>query len=153
MKTKLILFILSLGLLFFTSVTGGGGVLTAQRPVCDTLDGLVYYHAAGVDEMPRFGGGRGLPVVYILQRFEYPEGTEEPQTRFNLRFIVNDRGEVIAPGIHNKSPEEHTPAENALLEIVSGMPVWTPGRLNGDSVAVMIYMPLNIRIESRRSPE
>ncbi|KAA2238838.1 hypothetical protein F0L74_21730 [Chitinophaga agrisoli] len=78
---------------------------------------------------------------FILANFVYPE-QDVFQASFQLQFVIDVTGKLIAPGIQNKQPARYTNAEKELLRVLSIMPKWRPGECRGKKVPVKVMLPL-----------
>ncbi len=100
---------------------------------------------ANVQEMPQYPGGNNVLLEYLRANIKYPQICRENriQGRVLVSFIINKDGSIEAPrvvrGVHEALDYE-------ALRVISEMPVWEPGRLNGEPVRVMYTIPVNFRL-------
>lgn len=98
-----------------------------------------------VQEMPQFPGGNEVLLEYLRNNIKYPAICRENriQGRVIITFIINKDGSIEAPrvvrGVHEALDYE-------ALRVISEMPVWEPGRLDGEPVRVMYTIPVNFRL-------
>jgi TonB family protein len=98
-----------------------------------------------VQEMPQYPGGNNVLLEYLRANIKYPAICRENriQGRVLVSFIINKDGSIEAPrvvrGVHEALDYE-------ALRVISEMPVWEPGRLNGEPVRVMYTIPVNFRL-------
>jgi periplasmic protein TonB len=94
-----------------------------------------------VDKMPEYKGGQAALLRFIAKNFQYPNHGQF-QASFQVQFVVNTNGAVIAPRIKNKKRNEITVVESELLKLVLKMPKWNPGACFDKTVPVMVILPV-----------
>ena len=96
--------------------------------------------------MPEFPGGDGAMIEYIRSEFKYPEGKTHFQGRIFSTFIVDKNGNVRNACIIQSKTTKGDPksAELEVLRLISKMPKWNPGRLNGSPVNVRYSLPISL---------
>ncbi len=100
-----------------------------------------------VDQVPEFPGGIEKLKQLITENVFYPgEAKKEGiQGKVIISFTVNKNGEVVdaevAQGVHAILDEE-------ALRIIESMPVWNPGRKDGNPVNVRITLPVQFNLDS-----
>jgi TonB family protein len=98
-----------------------------------------------VDEMPKFPGGDGELLRFISVNTRYPKEAKDQniQGRVIIRFKVNADGTVsdakVLKGVNNYLDEE-------ALRVVSSVPKFTPGKLNGVDVPVWYMIPITFTL-------
>ncbi len=97
-----------------------------------------------VDEMPVYPGGEEALFMDFIKNFKYPESQKEFQSKIVMEYIVDEQGKVTGQRIRNKNPEEITAAEKEALRVLGLLQQWTPGRLNGKNVSVLMGFPLHL---------
>ena len=97
-----------------------------------------------VDQKPEFpGGGQGLLNFINQQRVYPPEAYSRGiEGRVTCSFVVNTDGKLsnitILRGVEQSLNTE-------ALRIISLMPVWTPGMIDGQAVPVRVICPVPFR--------
>ncbi len=134
----------SLSLLFPTTAAAQ----TCRVNVGTTSDGCqaykVVYEFDYVDEKPEFPGGGATMVAFINKQRRYPAEAyaRGVEGRVTCSFIVNADGSVS----HIKVLKGVEPSLNReAVRIISKMPVWTPGRIDGHNVPVRVVCAVPFR--------
>ena len=106
-----------------------------------------------VEEMPRFadGGTEGL-MEYLRKNTRYPAEARAKglEGRVIVTFVVEKDGSITNAKVV-KSVDECLNRE--ALRVVSGMPKWIPGRMNGIPVRVKYCLPVTFRLDETVKPE
>ena len=98
--------------------------------------------------MPEYPGGAKELMNYLSKSLKYPEKAKDAAARVIVTFVVEDDGNISnIKTVYFKSENEISEeAKNALIEeserVVSNMPNWTPGKQNGENVAVNFTLPI-----------
>ena len=126
------------------------GKISAYMPTVDKsskmqTDAQGYYNYT--ETAPVYPGGQGSLEDYINNNLEYPQeaidnGIQGPVT---VKFTIDENGKV-ANVQTSGTPLGHG-LEEAAMKVVSGMPVWTPGMINGKKVKAWYMLPVTYRIE------
>ena len=101
-----------------------------------------------VEVMPEYPGGMKELMNYLGKSLKYPEKAKDAAARVIVTFVVEDDGNISnIKTVYFKSENEISEeAKNALIEeserVVSNMPNWTPGKQNGENVAVNFTLPI-----------
>ncbi|MGA2406569.1 MAG: energy transducer TonB [Bacteroidales bacterium] len=119
-------------------------------PVPGQKDGDAYLV---VDEMPVFPGGNEALLKYIAENTRYPKEAKDNniQGRVITRFKVKEDGTVsdvsVLKGVDSQ-------LDNEALKVVSSIPKFTPGKLNGVSVPVWYMIPITFTLngDSQQRP-
>ena len=116
-------------------------VLTAQEP-----DEKIYDF---VDYEPEFPGGAAAMSRWIQENVTYPTYALEhnEQGIVYVKFVVGKTGEIGAVKVV-KGVSESLNAE--ALRVVSLMPRWKPGMIQGEPVPVNFTLPINFVFECRK---
>ena len=99
-----------------------------------------------VEEMPEFPGGEVELRQHIATQVKYPQEAvrDSIQGRVYVTFIVASDGTVkepkIARGVHPLLDAE-------AIRVVSGLPVWKPGRQKGEEVNVSYTIPISFVLQ------
>ena len=120
-------------------VKGNKNWLKNGKPYIDNI----YSH---VDVMPKFTGGEANLRKYLEANLKYPAEAEKKsfQGRVFVSFVIDIDGEVI--GTHVTKPL-HPLFDNEGMRVVSGMPKWSVGKLDGKIVKVGFTVPINFRLQ------
>ena len=111
----------------------------------DNHKGMVFKE---VEVMPEYPGGMKELMNYLGKSLKYPEKAKDAAARVIVTFVVEDDGNISnIKTVYFKSENEISEeAKNALIEeserVVSNMPNWTPGKQNGENVAVNFTLPI-----------
>lgn len=93
--------------------------------------------------MPQFLAGNVQD--YIARHVQYPEESEKNKVegKVYVQFVIDTTGKVVEPKvIRSVSPELDAEA----LRVVSEMPAWKPGKLNGKLAGVSFILPVNFAL-------
>ena len=99
-----------------------------------------------VEQMPLFPGGTNALQAYLEENVKYPNDCKEVcvQGRVVISFFVEKDGSIsdakVVKSVYPSLDEE-------ALRVVSGMPKWCPGKLNGQSVRIKYTIPVNFRLK------
>lgn len=98
------------------------------------------------DEMPEYPGGILALQKYLTQNISYPKLAiqKKLEGRVFVSFVVNHTGEVknalVVRGIHPSLDKE-------AIRVVTSIPKWNPGKMNGVSVSVAYTIPIDFHIK------
>jgi len=100
-----------------------------------------------VDEMPMFPGGDAALLRFIAENTRYPKEAKDQsiQGKVITRFKVNADGTVSDVSIL-KGVNTYLDAE--ALKVVSTLPKFTPGKLNGVAVPVWYAVPITFTLSN-----
>lgn len=105
-----------------------------------------------VDKQPLFPGGVKEMYKFLGQNIRYPKKAIDAnvQGRVFLAFVVTETGEIsdlrILKGLGAGCDEE-------ALRVVSTMPKWVPGEVDGKPVRVKYNLPINFQLEETPSTD
>jgi protein TonB len=105
----------------------------------DSLAKMIVY--TYVDKEPEYPGGSPELMKFIAKNFHYPN-QDDFQGSFQIQFVVDKQGSIIAARIKEKKQSNLTLAEKELLKVVYKMPKWNSGRCRGRVVPVKITLPV-----------
>ncbi|MFN0276037.1 MAG: energy transducer TonB [Chitinophagales bacterium] len=95
-----------------------------------------------VDQMPEFVGGENALREFIEKNFLIPADKDEYTGKVYVKFVIGETGEVtnaeVIKGLENEIDKE-------AVRVVSIMPDWIPGKLNGKNVKVSYTLPIAIK--------
>lgn len=101
---------------------------------------------SSVQQMPQFPGGDRAMMEYIMEHMKYPEDAMEAgdEGRVVVRFVVGSDGAVRDASIL-RGRTESLNAE--ALRVVSSLPAFIPGKVNGEPVAVYYTLPVSFKLK------
>lgn len=99
-----------------------------------------------VDQMPEFPGGQDALMKYLRDNLRYPEDAREMaiQGKVYLRFVVDETGQVTDVRVLRSV---NSSLDKESIRVVSRMPPWKPGTLNGKPVKVYYSLPINFKLQ------
>lgn len=111
-----------------------------QSPYTDVYD---YDY---VDEQPQFPGGERALANFINETREYPYEAykNKIEGRVMCSFIVGADGNVGYISVVRSSANEQLNRE--AVRVISEMPRWKPGKIDGTAVPVRCYLPIAFRL-------
>ena len=99
-----------------------------------------------VDEMPQFPGGPSAFFEYLSKAIRYPAAAEENgiQGRVMCSFVVEQDGSISnVKVIKSIDPS----LDKEAKRVISSMPKWNPGKMNGTPVRVNYSAPVTFRLQ------
>ena len=96
-----------------------------------------------VDSMPEYPGGQSEMLKFFVTNFKYPAEIDAC-CKVIVEFIVDTTGQMTDLKIIRNLQKDF---DNETLRVLSLMPKWKPGKLNGRAVNVKIIFPLNISLQ------
>ena len=101
------------------------------------------------ETMPQFPGGPTGLIKYLSERLVYPKLAEKNgiQGRVITSFVVNKDGSITDVKVV-KSVDSLLDKE--AVRVVSLMPKWIPGTLNGKAVRVKYHIPVTFRLHDKK---
>lgn len=105
-------------------------------------DGEVYDVA---EENPSFPGGQAAMKEYLSANIKYPPtaAKEKIEGRVILQFVVGADGKISDTEVVRSI---HPLLDAEAIRVVSTMPQWTPGKMNGKPVNVRFTMPVSFKL-------
>ena len=124
---------------------------TAFKTACytgiDTLDGQTVYKQA--DKMPLFPGGDDKLFEFLGTNLKYPtmdNEKESVQGAIYISFIIDTTGAARNACIYNrKNKYEYTRLDKEGLRVVTLLPKFIPGEINGKKVCVRYILPIRFK--------
>ena len=93
-----------------------------------------------VENMPRFPGGEAALMKYINTHLQTPKTQERVQGIVILQFVVQSDGSI---GEIKVARSLHPDYDKEAVRVVKSLPKFTPGRKNGQAVAVWYTLPVH----------
>jgi TonB family protein len=139
--------------------------VTYKLPVSFTLEGstkaLVMFHNLEIDSIhsvkssgdavvqPEFPGGQEALMTWLSNNIRYPIVAirNGMSGRVLVEFVVNRDGSLS--DIRTLGPVQYKPFNEEAIRVVSKMPPWTPGMLNGKPVRVRYTLPVHFRTQPK----
>lgn len=127
------------------------GKMTIKMPAGRNTDKMVkdkdgVYNWA--EAAPEFPGGQNALDNYVNNNIDYPEKAMDDNTAGTVRvsFVVDEHGKVTrAHIIGNKLGSG---LDEQALKVVSNMPAWKPGKVNGKNVKTRLELPIAFQVEA-----
>jgi TonB family protein len=116
-----------------------------EDPKVNSNAGKVYTY---VEEQPKFPGGEAAMYEYLQKNIKYPPLARENGItgRVYLSFIIGPDGYIrdirVIRGIGAGCDEE-------AIRVLKNMPLWIPGKQNGEPVNVKFNMPINFTLKNK----
>jgi protein TonB len=100
-----------------------------------------------VDVEPEFPGGRPELLKYISSNIQYPQRAlkKKLEGKCYLRFIVETDGSITNPKVLRGVPD-CPECDAEALRVVSAMPKWKPGELDGKPVRSAYNLPIVYKV-------
>ncbi len=97
------------------------------------------------EKAPLFPGGQKAMMEYLMKNIKYPAICQEMgiQGRVVVGFVVNKDGSIQDVTVLS-SVNEKLDAE--AIRVVSSMPAWTPGEMQGQKVRTKFQLPVTFRL-------
>lgn len=101
-----------------------------------------------VEEPAEFPGGQAAMMKWIASNIRYSEPDNENTTprRVVVKIVVERDGTITNPVIVRSLEKE---CDQEALRVVSEMPVWSPGKMNGIPVRSYYILPVTFRVPNR----
>ena len=99
-----------------------------------------------VEQMPQYPGGEMEMMKFLAENIHYPENAakNDVQGRVVLQFVVEKNGEIGDIKVA-RSVDEELDAE--AVRVVKMLPKFTPGRQDGEAVAVWYALPVTFKLQ------
>lgn len=84
-------------------------------------------------------------MKHLREEIKYPKSAqlERVEGRVIVRFIVDEQGNVVSPGIVRSAGAA---LDFEALRVVRGMPQWKPGKVNGRVVKSYFNLPISFKL-------
>ncbi len=105
-----------------------------------------------VDHMPKFPGGDAARMKYLQENIVYPESVRKAgeQGIVYVTFVVEADGQITNVKVLRGLGEA---LDKSALDAINGMPVWEPGKKDGEAVAVQFTMPIKFTLDAGKDQE
>lgn len=145
---KVIAFLLLSGVLSVPQLISDASAQTCRVSSGYTADGHKTYKEVYefdyVEEKPEFPGGGTSLINFINEHRRYPAEAyaRGVQGRVTCSFVINSDGSIsnitVLRGVEPSLNKE-------AVRILSGMPLWTPGKMSGHNVPVRVVCAIPFR--------
>jgi len=100
------------------------------------------------EQMPSFPGGSKALIAYINNEMNYPKQCikDKADGRASLNFVVTKEGDIKNVIVTRSSGNRQL--DNEAIRLVKQMPRWTPGKQNGQPIAVSYSLPVTFKIKN-----
>lgn len=98
------------------------------------------------DQQPQFPGGHDAMVQYLIKNVNYPADAKQKgiQGKVFVKFVVTKSGKVSQVAV----VEPVNPLLDAeAIRVVSAMPDWTPGKVNGKTADIQMTVPIQFKLQ------
>jgi protein TonB len=109
----------------------------------NTNNNLVFH--GWVEVMPAFPGGESEMMKYLGNNLKYPERAKdaEAQGTVLISFVVDKEGKISNPTIKRGIGFG---CEEEAIRVIQKMPIWSPGKMNGQTVNVEYVLPIRFTL-------
>lgn len=103
-------------------------------------------NATLLDEQPEFPGGRDALFTYLSSNVHYPESAHKKgiQGRTICQFVVNKDGSIVDVEVIRSAG--NIDLDKEAVRVISNMPNWKPGMIDGKTVRVKYTIPINFSL-------
>lgn len=103
-----------------------------------------------VETMPAFPGGKDALMNYLNKNIRYPAAAQmnKLQGKVVVLFVVDKTGRVKDPKVLRTAGPE---LDKEALRVISGMPLWTPGKNNGENVSSFFTLPIIFKLQDSKN--
>jgi TonB family protein len=141
-----------------TGKTAGGGTAVAKKRKASIVwsensQEKMVKDAEGVynrtDVMPQFPGGQNGLSSYVNDHLEYPQQAIDDNTvgTVKVSFVVDEHGKVMKAKLVD-GQKIGSGLDEQALRVVSSMPAWKPGKVNGKAVKTRLELPISFQLEA-----
>ncbi|WP_316831982.1 hypothetical protein [Pedobacter aquatilis] len=101
-----------------------------------------------VDDMPVFKSKHYSSLMnYLVKNVKFSLDTSLVSYRLDVEFHVLDNGKIDRCQINNKSVEDYSNVDKAVVKALTDMPNWIPGKCKNKNVIVRYSFTSTIRFE------
>ena len=97
--------------------------------------------------MPQFPGGEAALMKYINSHIQTPQVQEDIEGRAVLQFVIYPDGSI---GEVKVVRSLHPDYDKEAIRVIKSLPKFTPGRQNGQAVAVWYTLPVAFKSQGHR---
>ena len=99
-----------------------------------------------VEQMPQFPGGETALMKYLQSHMQYPQMAAENNIQGNvvIQFVVKKDGAVSEVKVARSVNKD---LDREAVRVVKSLPKFTPGRQNGQPVAVWYTLPVRFKLQ------
>ena len=132
-----------LTILTATSIAAQGDTLMSTRTA--HVDSLLV-PSSELEERPSFPGGEAALMRYLATEAQYPDSAVDAgiSGKVYMQFVVEKDGSIggvmVKKGVHPSLDAE-------AVRLVKSMPIWTPGRMDGQPVRVQFIIPIGFELQ------
>jgi protein TonB len=96
--------------------------------------------------MPQYPGGIKALLAYLKKNLKVPEGDigEGKEISVKVKFVVNYNGQVESFVVTESGGKVY---DDEVLRVLKKMPLWIPGKSNGERVSVYFTIPVKFTNE------
>jgi periplasmic protein TonB len=96
--------------------------------------------------LPAFVGGESGLMKYLITNLKYPADLEKTgiEGKVLIGFVVNKAGTITKINVVRK---DHEAFNQEAIRVVSKMPKWKPGMVEGELASVHFVLPITFRLE------
>ena len=126
---------------FQTAVTD----VVVEKPVEKPKEAVVQVFRS-VEQMPQFPGGEAALMKYLQSHINYPPMAVENgvQGRVVVQFVVDKTGKVGEVVVVRNVDKD---LDKEAVRVCKSLPKFTPGRQNGQAVAVWYTLPVTFKLQ------
>jgi protein TonB len=97
------------------------------------------------DIMPQYPGGIKALLDFLKKNLHSPEDVEEgDEVSVKIKFVVNYNGKLESFDVIKSGGVDF---DNEVLRVLKKMPLWIPGKSNGENVSVYYVVPVKFTSE------
>src|SRR5690606_12074240 len=119
------------------------GKITRQQERVNTVrheNGEKIRKKKALEKAPVFDRGRSSFADYVAKHLKYPTDSEGTNGQVIVRFVVDRNGKTKDAEVVQSLSRAF---DEAALDLIKSLPLWTPGVLNGKKVDIKMELPLN----------
>ncbi len=94
--------------------------------------------------MPQYPGGINALLDFLRKNLRSPEEIESEEVLVKVRFVVDYDGKLESFDVIKSGG---IPFDNEVLRVLKKMPLWIPGKSNGENISVYYVVPVKFTNE------
>ncbi len=123
------------------SLDGNTGTLTPAQPTKPNTSDVL----EEAEIMPQYPGGIKALLAFLKKNLHSPADVEEgEEVSVKIKFVVNYRGSVESFNIVQSGGDAF---DKEVIRVLKKMPLWIPGKSNGENVSVYYVVPVKFTNE------